>query len=668
MTPQLLQPLDYVGVTLDDSPVRLVLDETKAFYLGLANDDLLKGFRARAGRPAPGKNLGGWYTDDVFHVFGQLLSGLARLHAATGDPACKAKLDSLIAGWGECLAPDGYAFYSAKPNAPHYTYEKLVGGLVDALLYAKNPQAKQLLSRITDWAEKHLDRKRPYGADPSEWYTLSENLYRAAAATGEARYRSFATVWEYTNYWAAYAQKQDIHTKAPSYHAYSHVNTLSGAAQAYLATGKSHYLATIRNAYDYLQTNQCFATGGYGPDESLLPRRERRQHVLDTHATFETQCGAWAGFKLSKYLTRFTGEARYGDWVERLLWNGLIASVPNSADGRVFYYADYSPSGAVKTLYGAPFPCCAGTRPMAVADVLDQLAFAAPDGLSIAQFVPATIHWRGVTLRVQTRFPESEQVTLALALAKPTTFALRLRAPGWLVGTPTATLNGKPVTLTKDTKGWLAIKRIWKTGDTLAVRLPMGFRWERLDPEQSWPAALCYGPLALTVRSPKPVIPEISQLTPSPGEPLTWHLKNAPDALIRPFHRVPEGEPYVLYLDPSAARRIHYRQVRFTGDWADSGAFRFCNQPGATAEVTFEGTGIRWLGQRFDDAGVAEVTLDGKPLGRVSQLGPGRGLPFDWRTTGLAPGKHTLRLTLLPEKPDGSKDRFLNVAGFEILE
>ncbi|MGC4046080.1 MAG: glycoside hydrolase family 127 protein [Armatimonas sp.] len=662
-----LEPLDYKGVVLEASRAREVLEQTKTFYLNLANDDLLRGFRARAGKPAPGKDLGGWYGSDTFHVFGQLLSGLARLYAATGDSACKTKLDALIAGWGACIAPDGYFFFSNKPNAPHYTYEKLVGGLVDAQVYTNNPQAKLLLRRITEWAEKNLDRKRPYGADPNEWYTLSENLYRAYSATGEVRYREFAKIWEYTDYWGAYARKQDIHARAPGYHAYSHVNTLSGAAQAYIVTGAPEYLATLRNAFDYLQAAQCFATGGYGPDESLLPRAERRRHVLDTHATFETQCGAWAGFKLTKYLTRFTGEARYGDWVEKLLWNGLIASVPNAADGRVFYYADYNPSGAIKTLFGAPFPCCAGTRPMAVADICDQLVYESSDGLSLSQYVPATIRWRNATIHVQTRFPESDEVTIGLELDSPTTFAIRLRAPGWLAKPATATLNGQAIPLKKDPLGWWVIKRAWKTGDRLQLRLPMGFRWEHLDPDQPWPAALCYGPLALTVRSEKTVIPEINRMVPSRGEPLTWHTNNAPEALVRPFHLIPEGEPYRLYLDPSAARRIHYRQVRFTGDWADSGAFRFSNQPGATAELTFEGTGIRWLGQRFDDAGIAEISIDGKVIERVNQLGPGRGLPFDWRITNLSPGKHTIRLTLLPEKLEGSKDRFLNVAGFELL-
>ena len=90
-----------------------MLDETKEYYLRIPNDDLLKGFR-QARDVLPGRNLGGWYTSDTFHVFGQIVSGLARLHAASGDPACRRKVDVLLAEWAKCIASDGY-FYAA-PN------------------------------------------------------------------------------------------------------------------------------------------------------------------------------------------------------------------------------------------------------------------------------------------------------------------------------------------------------------------------------------------------------------------------------------------------------------------------------------------------------------------------------------------------------------------------
>ena len=99
-----------------------------------------------------------------------------------------------MSGWAECIEPDGFFYFSRKPNAPHYIYDKMVGGLVDMQVYCGSTEAPGYLRRITDWAERNLSRARPYGADANEWYTLSENLYRAYLATGDRRYRDFAAV------------------------------------------------------------------------------------------------------------------------------------------------------------------------------------------------------------------------------------------------------------------------------------------------------------------------------------------------------------------------------------------------------------------------------------------------------------------------------------------
>ena len=64
--------------------------------------------------------------------------------------------------------------------------------------------------------ERHLERSRHVGDTSTEWYTLSENLYRAYLATGDARYREFAAVWEYPEYWDIYLRHADPFATRPS--------------------------------------------------------------------------------------------------------------------------------------------------------------------------------------------------------------------------------------------------------------------------------------------------------------------------------------------------------------------------------------------------------------------------------------------------------------------
>lgn len=681
---RVIEPFDYRGVRLEPGRLKRQLDEVKAFYLALSDNDLLKGFRTRAGLPAPGKDLGGWYSSDTFLVFGQIVSGLARLYAASGDSACREKVDSLIAEWAKCIAPDGYFYPAPKPNAPHYIYDKMLWGLLDSYSYCGNTNALPALSRITDWAIKNLDRSRHINDTSTEWYTLSENLYRAYLATGDTKYRDFAEVWEYHDYWDIYARDGDIFGPRPDgrrtevYHAYSHVNTLGGAGAAFLVKGEPQYLNTIIHAADYLQKEQCFATGGFGPDEQLLPHEKLVEKLSETHNTFETQCGSWAVFKLAKYLITFTGNARDGDWVERLLLNGIGASIPMTAEGHVFYYSDYCLSGGAKhnTDYG--WSCCTGTRPQAVADYADLIYFHDAENLYVNLFTPSAVHWSGgmgqVTLNQETQFPESPEVTFTVTIAKPMKFGIKFRSPGWLDAPMGAVLNGNSIACAVDEKHWVALDREWQNGDLIKLQLPMGLHSSSLNPLRKSPAAILDGPVVLAFTAPNAralASLDVSSirrlLIKQPGHPLAFSLSSDPRIQARPFASFREGERYFMYLDPNMGTRISYQDVKFTGKWHDAGVFRYCNEVGATAECEFDGTGVRWLGRRFDDAGQAEISIDGKPIATVNQYGPGRDLPFDWSHLGLPSGRHTVRLRLMPEKPEHSSNRFLNVIGFEAL-
>jgi hypothetical protein len=59
---------------------------------------------------------------------------------------------------------------------------------------------------------------------------------------------------------------------------------------------------------------------------------------------------------------------------------------------------------------------------------------------------------------------------------------------------------------------------------------------------------------------------------------------------------------------------------------------------------------------------------DSKVVAIVDQWDRGRGFAFEWSSAKLEPGKHTMRLKLMEGKTPQSKDRFINVAGFEVYK
>jgi DUF1680 family protein len=108
------------------------------------------------------------------------------------------------------------------------------------------------------------------------------------------------------------------------------------------------------------------------PDGSL----GRSLELYAGHA--EIPCGTWAGFKLSRYLMTFTGEARFGDWIETMVYNAIGLRCPTEPDGRTYYYGDYRLSSGLKQHYWHEWPCCSGTYWQLMADYHNVIYFKAP--------------------------------------------------------------------------------------------------------------------------------------------------------------------------------------------------------------------------------------------------------------------------------------------------
>lgn len=673
----ILSPFDYNEVKLQASPLKSQFGEVESYYLAISNDDLLKGFRERAGLPTNGaKDLGGWYSNDVFHIFGQLLGGMSRLYAVSGNQAMKTKVATLVNEWAKTIDKDGYFYYSNKPNAKHYVYEKMVGGLVDAYLFTGNKQALEELNVITDWAIKNLSRDRVYGHTKTEWYTLSENLYRAYEVTKNKKYLDFGKVWEYTDYWNTYLQAGPP-VGQQKHHAYSHLNTLSGAAAAYFVSGEEKYKSIVKNAYDYFQTQQCFATGGYGPNERLLPKDKLIEALENTHNTFETQCGSWAIFKLSKYLLEMTGDAKYGDWMEKMTFNGIGANIPMSADGKVQYYSDYNPREGTKHNHHAGWSCCTGTRPQAVAEYAGLIYFKGKDGLYVNLYTPSGTEWNGMAISQVTAYPESNQTELTVgAHASGKKAILAFRNPSWAKKPLKIYVNGTMVNPVKESN-WLKVERVWKNRDKVKIVFPLELSVDRLDDTKPYPAALLYGPVAMAVNItreyPASLVKEedlSSRFIPVKSKPLHFKVKGHPDLVLRPYYQFAPLEPYVLYVDPVNSKYVLSRDLEFKGNWQKGRGPYFTKDKNASVSTSFTGKGISVQYGKYNNAGMMKVEIDGKTVDMLDTYAATTEAEFglDKTYAGLTDGKHTITISPAGKKNPESKDTVINFYRFKIRD
>jgi uncharacterized protein len=570
-----LSQFDYGDVQLLEGPMRQQFDANHSLYLSLGEDRLLKPFRQRAGQPAPGDDMGGWYDNsDEFdphgsfhgfipgHSFGQYLSGLARAYAVTGSRPTQAKVHRLVAAFAPTVTSKFYDDY----HLPAYTFDKTNCGLIDAHQFAGDESALEVLNAATDAVLPHLPPKAMSRAEQyaipqkdeaycwDETYTLPENFFLAYLRGAGDHYRDLAVRFlEDDLYFNPLADGQNV---LPGEHAYSHVNAFSSAMQAYLVLGSEKHLRAARNGFDFLRTTQSFATGGWGPDELFRKpdSGEMGASLQNTHFSFETPCGAYGHFKITRYLLRVTRDSRYGDSMELVLYNTILGAKPLKEDGTSFYYSDYNNRYAAKGYYKDKWPCCSGTFPQLTADYGISSYFYDREGIYVNLYTPSSAKWSygnaRIALTQRTNYPYHLSSQIDVTADQPATFAIFLRIPAWAGPQTTIAVNGRRVSTDIAPGQFARLDGTWKQGDRIEIELQAKSTLESVDPQHPGLLALLNGPLALFGVNQIPMkigresLLKANQIAIGSS---TWQATTESGALtLRPFPAI-QDELYRLY-------------------------------------------------------------------------------------------------------------------------
>ena len=322
--------------------------------------------------------------------------------------------------------------------------------------------------------------------------------------------------------------------------------------QAYLTLGSEKHLRAAKNAFEMLSA-QSFATGGWGPDETLQgPNSDGVfASLTKTHNSFETPCGAYAHFKVTRYLLRVTGESRYGDSMERVMYNTVLGAKALQPDGKAFYYSDYNFKGR-KVFSNHLWPCCSGTLPQIATDYRISAYFHDPGALYVNLYLPSSVRWSQgraqAFLTQQTSYPFDGLVQFDLKISHPTEFALNLRIPAWAEGA-SISVNGKRLTETVVPGQFASVLRTWKKGDRVELDLPLAKRLEAIDPQHPKTVALLCGPLVLfAIGDAAPEVTSRQLLAAKKMTPQGWQVEAGRIPLkLLPFTAI-AGEPYSTYL------------------------------------------------------------------------------------------------------------------------
>ena len=562
-----LEEFGYGEVALDSPLHEQQLQQTHAVLMNLNEDALLKPFRQMVGQPAPGEDLGGWYQYDphnqnyLFEIgfapgctFGQWISALARSYAINRSPETREKILRLNRLYAKTIAGDFYE----NTRFPAYSYDKLVCGLIDSHQYAGDPDAFAILEKTTDTALPHLPKKaiehgQRWRSNPDvsytwdESYTMPENLFLAYQRGAGERYRALGAQYLNEPFFDRLAEGQN---DLAGRHAYSHVNSLCSAMQAYLTLGSEKHLRAARNGFDMLAA-QSYATGGWGPDETL--RATGSADVYDsltkTHSSFETPCGSYAHFKLTRYLLRVTRDPRYGDSMERVMYNTVLGSLPLQADGRTYYYSDYNFKGR-KVYHGQRWACCSGTLPQVAADYRINTYFRDGRGVYVNLYIPSTLRWTQggaqISLTQKSEYPYDSHIQLEVKTSKPAEFAVNLRIPAW-AEQASVSVNGKREAASVGS--FARVERQWQDGDRIELELPLTTRLEAIDALHPKTVALMVGPVVLfAITDAEPKVARGQLLAANRIGAQSWQIETASGPVkMLPFTAIGDQE-YTTYL------------------------------------------------------------------------------------------------------------------------
>jgi uncharacterized protein len=487
--------------------------ETNARYLdSLTTDRLLHSFRLTAGITSNAKPYGGWESPTVelrgHFNGGHFLSAVALASATAGNDVLKSRGDAVVGGLVQCQHKNGNGYVSAFPTAlvehlqegkpvwaPFYTYHKIMAGLLDMYVLTGNTDALKVAEGMAQWVDHYFEgvgdeqRQRMLR---TEYGGMNEALVNLADLTKKQQYIDTAKLFEQPSILDPLAGRKDELT---GLHANTNVPKMIGAARMYEVTGDRRYRRIAEYFLEEVLTARSYAIGNTSLDEHwTTPAGELKGSLGWTNAEC---CVAYNLMKLERLVFGWTGDARWMDAYERAMFNCRLGT--QNAQGLKQYFFPLA-TGYWRAYHSAEdsFWCCTGTGVEEFAKFTDTIYFHRGRDVYVNQFIASTLDWKEEGLKIEqtTAFPREQATTLKFAGSQPKTRTIHLRIPAWTTDAAEVKVNGRPLEAVADPGSYLAIRRVWKDGDTITVSLPMQLRTEALDGDDSVGAAM-YGPLVL---------------------------------------------------------------------------------------------------------------------------------------------------------------------------
>lgn len=284
-------------------------------------------------------------------------------------------------------------------------------------------------------------------------------------------------------------------------HAVRMLYLCTGATDIYLETGDEEIFATLEKLWDNLVAKKMYITGGAGSRYEGESFGE--DYELPNRRAYTETCAAIASYMWNYRMFLATGDAKYVDLMELVLYNGLLSGI--SIDGKHYFYVNpLEDRGEKRRQPWYECACCPPNIARTLTSFPGYIYASSDEGIYINLYEnsQANINYKEKEVKItqETDYPWDGKIKIILSTEIIEPFTLFLRIPSW-ANVADVTVDGEKFNNHLE-KGFLKIFKPWNGTHEIILNLPMDIKFAESHPfvrENLDKVALKRGPMVYCI-------------------------------------------------------------------------------------------------------------------------------------------------------------------------
>lgn len=264
-------------------------------------------------------------------------------------------------------------------------------------------------------------------------------------------------------------------------HAVRMLYLCTGATDIYLETGDGEIFSTLERLWENLVTKKMYITGGAGSRYEGESFGE--DYELPNRRAYTETCAAIASYMWNYRMFLATGDAKYVDLMELVLYNGLLSGI--SIDGKHYFYVNpLEDRGEKRRQPWYECACCPPNIARTLTSFPGYIYATSDEGIytNLYENSQANITYKEKEVKItqETDYPWDGKIKIILSTEATEPFALFLRIPSW-TNVFDITVDGEKLNKNLE-KGFLKIFKPWNGTHEIILNLPMDIKFVESHP------------------------------------------------------------------------------------------------------------------------------------------------------------------------------------------